>query len=242
MSRIFIAGVFVAMAVSTSHAQNFVGRLEFVPTGCEATRDCKLKADFGFLDGAGTGWQAKAGDKTDGATIPDWAQPHVGKPFEPAFIKAAVIHDHYCARRVRPWLATHRAFYEALLASGVPKVKSKVMYYAVLVGGPKWIFLEPPQDCTLGRSCIMQVETAILPGDGAIISDDGKRLFVRGARYNDPKIKQEIASAAKLIEEQAASITLDQLVERAKRFSPSDVFLSSGPVLRAKSFSVGIDR
>ena len=44
---------------------------------------------------------SKAGDQTDGATIPDWAQPYVGKPFEEGFIRAAAITIVGCRRTER---------------------------------------------------------------------------------------------------------------------------------------------
>jgi hypothetical protein len=80
---------------SPSANAEFVGELKFTPAGCEAKEDCKLVYDFGYIDPKGIGWLTIAGDETDGASIPKWAQPFIGKPFEKAFIKAAVIHDHY---------------------------------------------------------------------------------------------------------------------------------------------------
>ncbi len=43
-------------------------------------------------------WEADAGLITDGATIPKWAQPIIGKPFDREFAKAATLHDHYCRK------------------------------------------------------------------------------------------------------------------------------------------------
>ncbi|MEQ1697329.1 MAG: DUF1353 domain-containing protein [Hyphomicrobiaceae bacterium] len=240
MRSFFLALAIVIGGVPVVSAQKYVGTLEFVPAGCEATRKCELKNDFGFIDNANYGWQAKAGDKTDGASIPDWAQPYVGKPFELAFIKAAVIHDHYCGRKVRTWLATHRVFYEGLLASGVEKAKALTMYYAVLIGGPKWIWLIPPKPCSLGGSCVFKIETAILPPGGTISTLGNVRYYQRPARFNDPKILTEIKEASLAIEAQKGAVTLDALVERAKRFSPGDVFLTSGSEIRANDFKVGV--
>src|SRR5689334_10444439 len=86
---VLLAGVRVAHA-------DFVGSLVLSPTGCESTGHCELGADFGFIDPKGVGWQAAKGLITDGASIPPWAQPIVGKPFDESFVKAAIIHDHYC--------------------------------------------------------------------------------------------------------------------------------------------------
>src|SRR5690606_25020755 len=119
----------------------FEGTLTLLPSGCEASGQCTPGTDFGFVDSAGYGWQAAKGLLTDGASIPPWAQPLVGGAFDESFIKAAIIHDHYCVRHVRPWRNTHKVFHEALLASGVAPGKAGIMYFAVLVGGPKWVKL-----------------------------------------------------------------------------------------------------
>ncbi|MGO4405245.1 hypothetical protein AB4Z10_13415 [Bosea sp. RAF48] len=68
---------------------DFVGNLQLVPAGCESAGECRLGADFGFVDAAGLGWQ------------------------------------------------THKVFYEALRASGVSESLAGIMYYAVIMGGPK---------------------------------------------------------------------------------------------------------
>ena len=78
MRRSWPAMIFLGLfPVNAAHA-DFVGALEFTPAGCETVRQCKLAFDFGYVDPKGIGWQANAGDATDGATIPGWAQPLVG--------------------------------------------------------------------------------------------------------------------------------------------------------------------
>src|SRR5687767_4148559 len=84
---------------------DFEGNFELGPAGCEQTGKCILTYDFRFTDPKGLVWQAAASNKTDGASIPAWAQPIIGSPFDKSYIKAAVIHDHYCDRHVRPWRA-----------------------------------------------------------------------------------------------------------------------------------------
>jgi hypothetical protein len=122
-------------AVAESGQGKFTGRLELIPAGCERQLKCTLKSDFGYIDSEGIGWEAKAGLETDGASIPRWAQPFVGGQFDSEFIEAAIIHDHYCKRHVRPWRKTHWVFYDALLASKtVRKEKALLMYFAVYLG------------------------------------------------------------------------------------------------------------
>ena len=90
---------------------------------------------------------------TDGASIPGWAQPIIGAPFDRSYLKAAILHDHYTYREnhVRSWRSTHRMFRDALLASGIAPLKAQVMYFAVLAGGARWKEIvqgEPcPGDC-----------------------------------------------------------------------------------------------
>src|SRR5262245_5519353 len=117
---------------TTSASAEFVGKLEFKPADCKNAGTCELVYDFGYIDPNRLGWQAKAGLKTDGASIPSWATPIIGGPWEEQFVGAAVIHDHYCIRTVRTRRATHRMFYDALI--GIIRAKALAMYYAVIVG------------------------------------------------------------------------------------------------------------
>jgi len=130
----------------------FEGDLVLEPVGCEETRKCTIKNSLRYTAPNNLVWEAKEGLVTDGASIPSWAQRFIGKPYDKSYIKAAVIHDHYCKRHVRTWRSTHRVFYQMLRSSGVPVVKSKIMYYAVYIGGPKWINLVKPEYC--GEGCI----------------------------------------------------------------------------------------
>jgi hypothetical protein len=86
-----IAGWALVVIGITAARAEFVGNLEFTPAGCEQSGMCKIKADFHYKDPNGVEWLTKAGDKTDGATIPTWAQPFIGQAFDRMFIKAAVI-------------------------------------------------------------------------------------------------------------------------------------------------------
>jgi Protein of unknown function (DUF1353) len=65
----------------------FVGTLEFTPEGCESTGICNIKSDFKYKDPNNVEWLTQAGAKKDGASIPTWAQPFIGQPFDKDFIK-----------------------------------------------------------------------------------------------------------------------------------------------------------
>lgn len=206
-----------AFAITTARAE-FVGDLEFIPTGCEATGICAIKSDFEYKDPAGLRWQTKAQDKTDGASIPPWAQPFVGAPFTKEYIKAAVIHDHYCDRHVRTWRQTHRVFYDALIESGVSEARAKLLYYAVYLGGPKWVELIPGTGC--GGNCVFKVETNGAFGN----ANKDKTIISRSARYNEPGFPAELKEVEKLIREGGDKVSLDYLEKRAEKTEPNDFY------------------
>jgi hypothetical protein len=52
---------------------------------------------------------------------------------------ASIVHDHFCDIRTQPWPDVHRMFHDAMLCSGVPYLKARIMFYAVYRFGPRWI-------------------------------------------------------------------------------------------------------
>ena len=121
-----------------------------------------LEADFGYIDSSGIGWQTNKGTKTDGASIPVLLQAFVGSPWEDGYIRAAVIHDWYCDRNVRPWKATHKVFYSAMIASGLESRKAKLMFYAVYAFGPRWGYLIPGTPCKATDNCIQAKDSVFI--------------------------------------------------------------------------------
>jgi Protein of unknown function (DUF1353) len=224
-------------------AQKFQGTLELVPPGCGKQLKCIVKNEFGFIDSKGMGWQARAGLETDGASIPPWAQPFVGGQFEQEFIRAAVIHDHYCDRHVRTWRSTHRVFHEALLASGVSDAKATLMYFAVYLGGPKWVELIRGKPCQTGKSCIQQVSNQQWPA--STISKTGEKAnatyVFRSAQYNDPQFGQHILDAQRFIESQNGKVKLADLEARARNIKVGDFFYANTDEIILRP-SVGVDR
>jgi hypothetical protein len=104
-------------------------------------RTMKLLQDVVYIDPSGLQWKARKGYATDGASIPRAFWTVVGAPFEGKYRNAAVIHDQYCSdsdHGLRTWQDVHRMFYFALRTSGVTEVQAKVLYIAVLLGGPRW--------------------------------------------------------------------------------------------------------
>lgn len=223
-----LGGPLFAPASAWAQAR-FVGVLKLVPDGCAASGKCRLDENFGFIDANGLGWEARKGLETDGASIPSWAQPFVGAPFDEAFIRAAVIHDHYCIRQVREWRVTHRAFYEGLRASGVPEGRASLMYYAVLVGGPKWIELIPGAPCGTGGACINQVDVSTqVRGSFIAMNDEGQALVRRPALYATPGFSAAMERFQAEHAANPAGPTREQAEAAAARDMSGDFFFRNG--------------
>ena len=158
---------FLLVALDASSAP-IAGKLDLYPKGCQSsdTGICKLGSELTYTSSRNrlvwktNAWssdEAQSGT-TDGASIPRWAQPIIGRPYKGAYLKAAIIHDHYCFKEnhVRTWRDTHRMFYDAMRDSGVNAAKAKVMYFAVYFAGPKWVRLVEGERC--GRNCIQNLQ------------------------------------------------------------------------------------
>ncbi|WP_050980239.1 DUF1353 domain-containing protein [Sinorhizobium sojae] len=225
------ATVFLATTLAfVSHSKaDFVGSLELLPPGCETAGNCRLGQDFGFVDASGLGWQASKGLLTDGASIPPWARPLVGAPFEAAFIKAAVIHDHYCDRHVRPWRQTHRVFYDALIASQVSKSKAGVMYFAVMIGGPKWARLIRGRPCPVGMSCINQVNvTNSVPGSAIALGEAGELYVSRPDEYGSARFVNTLSGHLPDLEKSGEGLTAEDVERLAGKAMADDFYYRNG--------------
>jgi Protein of unknown function (DUF1353) len=231
MHTVFMFGatiVVLAFAGSVNAQGKFSGNLSFHPTGCEATRKCFLDGAFDYRDSHGKSWEAQKGDKTDGASIPDWAQPEIGLPFDPSFIRAAVIHDHYCDRHVRPMRETHWMFYDALLTSHVSSTKAKIMWAAILIGGPKWISLVPGKPCTEGKMCIQSVTKLQLPIDAYVTTaDDARTVVARGPQYDKPDVKAAIEEMRQQIEVNPKGVTEKEILAKAEEIPENKFFFDN---------------
>lgn len=216
MNQLYSLLVAVALTIPSIATAQFTGNLRLSPKGCEATGQCTLQAPLRFRDLNGDMWEAARGLVTDGASIPGVFQPFVGHPFDENFIKAAIIHDHYCDRHVRPWRTTHRVFYEALIDQGVPVAKAKTMYLAVLVGGPKWIRLIPGHNC--GKNCVNAKKSASgVPGYRS-----------RPADYSLPGLPQALQDIHAQLQVNPDAVTLSQLEARAQQLRPNDFYFENG--------------
>jgi Protein of unknown function (DUF1353) len=219
-----MVGLAIALADPPSSQAGFVGTLELLPSGCEQTGHCRLGQDFGYVDTSGTGWQAQKGLLTDGASIPPWARPFIGEPFDKAFIKAAVIHDHYCIRHVRPWRGTHRMFYDALIESAVPAAQAGIMYFAIMVGGPKWAKLIKGKPCPIGTGCINQVDVAASVGGTLSLSGTSELLITRPNRYGSAAFANTMAKAVPELIAKGNGLTAVEVEALAAKTMESDFY------------------
>ncbi|KRR15994.1 hypothetical protein CQ12_29020 [Bradyrhizobium jicamae] len=113
-------------------------KLEFVVEGPGKGRDMRLLEDFTYIDPGGGEWTAKKEFQTNGASIPQVFWSFVGGPFDGPYRSAAIIHDWFCDKKDRRWQDVHRVFYYASRAAGVGEIKAKILYAAVMFGGPRW--------------------------------------------------------------------------------------------------------
>jgi hypothetical protein len=202
----------------------FVGDLALGPDGCQAKGKCQLLAPLAYVDSNGVGWEADKGNWTDGASIPGWAKPIVGGSFDETFLKAAIIHDHYCDRHVRPWRETHWAFFDALNAMNLPPDKARLMYFAVLVGGPKWEKLDPAKACSVGTAC----QKAAIPGAieprSRTIGTGDDRYLVRPASYGDARFQRDMKAAAQRLAS-SPDLSAEDIEAMARTARPDDYYL-----------------
>lgn len=135
--------ILIATPCMQSYAQEwgrFIGEVEVI--WLENGRKMQLIKNFQYIAPDNTAWTAPKGLVIDGATIPRVAWSIIGGPFEGLYRKASVIHDAACVARQQTWQSTHKAFYTAMLASGVDPTKAKIMYAAVYHFGPRWGTIE----------------------------------------------------------------------------------------------------
>lgn len=221
----FVALASLLTVSAEASSAGIEGELNLYPRGCQSTDSgtCKLGSELTYTSSRnGLVWQtdtwssdeAQSGT-TDGASIPEWARPIVGQPYDVSYLKAAIIHDHYCYKEnhVRTWRDTHRMFYDAMRDSGVEVVKAKVMYFAVYFAGPKWLKLVEGEHC--GRNCIKNIT-----GLPHVLSSG---VLFSHSSLNRPEHRDEIL---KLHDEfnSGRDYSIDQLETRAQSLAPDQFF------------------
>lgn len=142
MKRVLVQVIFVFYLfapICALEASVFEGRVVVEWLRHEGSdRRMKLVEPFAFVDDKGKRWAVPEGKEIDGASIPPLFWNSIGPPFVGDYRYASVVHDYYCGIKTETWQATHRMFYDACVAAGVPSVKAKLMYAAVYGAGPRW--------------------------------------------------------------------------------------------------------
>jgi hypothetical protein len=213
------------------------GTLLLKPDSCQSTNWCWSVNPLSFTDSHSNVWKTKDSLKTDGASIPKIFQGIVGKPFDTSYIKAAIIHDHYCDRHVRPWRQTHRVFYEALISQKLPKTKAKLMYYAVFLGGPKWTALIPGKGC--GNKCIQKFPIKLpkngYPEEWGFGNFKGMGLITEAASYESPSLEKDIEELKAIFERNPDTLNVEELENRAISEKPDDFYFTHGDTVVVSS-------
>lgn len=220
LSKLLAVALFISPAAL---AREFTGDLVLEPEGCaeNGLKICKLGAVLQYRSSRnGWAWQTDRwtngngqSGTTDGASIPTWAQPIIGKSFDPSYLKAAIIHDHYYyeENHVRSWRQTHLMFHDALLDLGIDEIKAKTMYFAVFLAGPKWIDLVAGENC--GELCLKSITVNPVPPDSDSFGNNAHQASIRD-------IQAQLQAGADL--------SLADLETEALRIKPDDFFYLNG--------------
>ncbi len=220
--------IIVLILSSTTWAGTFIGEPVLYPEGCQQIvdqdrdeRKCKIEGLLTYISDDGLTWQIDEWENnnvqsglTDGASIPHYFEGLVGGRYDKSYLKAAIIHDHYCyeENRVRTWRQTHRMFYDALIDLNVNKVKAKAMYFAVYWKGPRW------EEFVAGEPC-----TGLYRGSCL------KTISSTNSRYDDRDFDEFFSRAQNLIERNpdiplsSLEIRADMLNSRSPSFYPSTI-------------------
>ncbi|MGR9249456.1 DUF1353 domain-containing protein [Rhizobium leguminosarum] len=142
VKRVLLGAALLCCSAIEINAAEFFGNFSSGPSGQFIDADPRplfeLSNNFSFDDPNGLKWDVPAGEKVDGASIPQAFWSIIGGPFEGPYLKASIIHDYFCTKQNRTAHDTHRNFYYGMRANGVAEWKAKAMYWAVATYGPDW--------------------------------------------------------------------------------------------------------
>lgn len=103
-------------------------------------RDMILIEAFWFQDAKGRRWDAPAGSKVNGASIPRFLWAVIGSPYTGDYRRASIVHDVACDAAVGDSAARRVAdkmFYEACREGGCSRWAATVLYIGVRFGA--WV-------------------------------------------------------------------------------------------------------
>jgi hypothetical protein len=192
MNRVILAAFGVLLATAAGQSEEYFGVFSDGPSGtfirAEPRPLFRLSHVFRFKDPNGFEWSVPQDAEVDGASIPTVFWSVIGGPFEGNYLKASVIHDHYCRAMERTAHDTHRNFYYGMRAEGVPDWKAKLMHWAVATFGPSWkIEKRVVQEMTCSsdnnRCTITPVERQEVVSEPSVDLEDPEVLAVALAKF-----------------------------------------------------------
>ena len=98
-------------------------------------------------------------------------------------------------------------FFDAMIYLGVNPVKARIMYYAVYIGGPRWVALKPGRNC--GELCINSLSES--------------KIRWEGPTYDTPEFQRNFDEARQFIEANP-TISIEAIEARAQSTNPGDFF------------------
>jgi hypothetical protein len=197
----FILGCVASLSAQVANFGSFSGNPK--NENLIGTRNQKLLEEVQYTDPSGYVWKAPSGTVWDGASIPSIFWSFVGGPHDGPYRDAALIHDVACCEKAKPWKVVARMFYDAARCRETPEWQAKLMYFAVLAGGPKWPDIDPPRpdsclDTTIkqrvSKKSAAQVGSRIQAG--SLTLEEKKAVaapFVRGGQLSTKQVDDTVA-------------------------------------------------
>ncbi|CAH1456125.1 Protein of uncharacterised function (DUF1353) [Klebsiella quasipneumoniae] len=153
--------VSIAIGIDHGHFNRLPPLTEWLDDG----RSMQLKRPFGYVSMNGREWNVPIITIVDGASIPRVFWSLIGGQFEGAYRNASIVHDYFCDIRPQPWPDVYRMFHDAMLCSGVPSLKARIIYYAVYRIGPRWVNVPSLELASFGLSKGVSIVPTELPAE-----------------------------------------------------------------------------
>ena len=111
------------------------------------------------------------------------------------------------------------------------------MYYAVYLGGPKWVKLMPPKTCpgTTGTSCQFKFDPNIEMHLNLDELSAPALMKTREAQFNQPGFETELKEVEALLNARGGQIDLKVLEARAQQKKPLDFYYTHGDAVEMES-------
>jgi Protein of unknown function (DUF1353) len=205
----------------------------------KSTTKKMLLRDLYFTDSRDVTWKTDKGYVTDGASIPTiFLRLLGGSRFEPDFLPASIVHDHYCDKHVRTWWDAAKMFYQGMVANSTPGAKARIMFYAVYVFGPHWGELEAGTYC--GENCINVMPPNVqIQDDGTIVTlggpaalPPGKQFYYKPADYSmrhRPEI-EDIKARIAAADAAGKPLSINELKAIGSQRHPNDAFIQQAAI------------